>query len=101
MSDQLRPWSEHLPPSVPAEQVDLVAGRSLVDAWTARWRATPQQPTLIDRTFAKDITTMNTMVNLTSVFESLASMRISQIKAKVQQSENALSASRLRFSSSP
>jgi ATP synthase F1 gamma subunit len=36
---------------------------------------------------AKDVTTMTTMVNLTSVFESLASMRISQIKGKVQQSE--------------
>jgi ATP synthase F1 gamma subunit len=36
---------------------------------------------------AKDVTTMGTMVNLTSVFESLASMRISQIKGKVQQSE--------------
>lgn len=36
---------------------------------------------------AKDVSTMATMVNLTSVFESLASMRISQIKGKVQQSE--------------
>ena len=36
---------------------------------------------------AKDVDTMSTMVNLTSVFESLASMRISQIKGKVQQSE--------------
>ncbi len=36
---------------------------------------------------AKDVETMSTMVNLTSVFESLASMRISQIKGKVQQSE--------------
>jgi ATP synthase F1 gamma subunit len=36
---------------------------------------------------AKDVSTMSTMVNLTSVFESLASMRISQIKGKVQQSE--------------
>jgi F-type H+-transporting ATPase subunit gamma len=36
---------------------------------------------------AKDVETMGTMVNLTSVFESLASMRISQIKGKVQQSE--------------
>ncbi|MBA2279189.1 F0F1 ATP synthase subunit gamma [Candidatus Saccharibacteria bacterium] len=36
---------------------------------------------------AKDVATMSTMVNLTSVFESLASMRISQIKGKVQQSE--------------
>lgn len=36
---------------------------------------------------AKDVATMATMVNLTSVFESLASMRISQIKGKVQQSE--------------
>lgn len=36
---------------------------------------------------AKDVDTMATMVNLTSVFESLASMRISQIKGKVQQSE--------------
>ncbi len=35
----------------------------------------------------KDVDTMATMVNLTSVFESLASMRISQIKGKVQQSE--------------
>lgn len=35
----------------------------------------------------KDVETMSTMVNLTSVFESLASMRISQIKGKVQQSE--------------
>lgn len=35
----------------------------------------------------KDVETMGTMVNLTSVFESLASMRISQIKSKVQQSE--------------
>lgn len=35
----------------------------------------------------KDVETMATMVNLTSVFESLASMRISQIKGKVQQSE--------------
>lgn len=35
----------------------------------------------------KDVNTMATMVNLTSVFESLASMRISQIKSKVQQSE--------------
>lgn len=37
---------------------------------------------------AKDVETMATMVNLTSVFESLASMRISQIKGKVQQSQN-------------
>lgn len=36
---------------------------------------------------AKDVETMGTMVNLTGVFESLASMRISQIKGKVQQSE--------------
>ena len=36
---------------------------------------------------AKDVQTMGIMVNLTGVFESLASMRISQIKAKVQQSE--------------
>lgn len=36
---------------------------------------------------AKDVETMSTMVNLTSVFESLASMRISQIKGKVQQSQ--------------
>lgn len=35
----------------------------------------------------KDVDTMATMVNLTSVFESLASMRISQIKGKVQQSQ--------------
>ncbi|MDQ3065353.1 MAG: F0F1 ATP synthase subunit gamma [bacterium] len=35
----------------------------------------------------KDVNTMATMVNLTSVFESLASMRISQIKGKVKQSE--------------
>src|SRR5690606_35613595 len=35
----------------------------------------------------KDVITMGTMVNLTSVFESLASMRISQIKGKDQQSE--------------
>ncbi len=35
----------------------------------------------------KDVDTMMTMVNLTSVFESLASMRISQIKGKVQQSQ--------------
>ncbi len=35
----------------------------------------------------KDVDTMATMVNLTSVFESLASMRISQIKQKVLQSE--------------
>lgn len=35
----------------------------------------------------KDVDTMATMVNLTSVFESLASMRISKIKGKVQQSE--------------
>src|SRR5690606_31797264 len=35
----------------------------------------------------KDVDTMGTMVNLTSVFESLASMRISQIKGKVQQSQ--------------
>lgn len=35
----------------------------------------------------KDVETMATMVNLTSVFESLASMRISQIKGKVQQSQ--------------
>lgn len=35
----------------------------------------------------KDVETMGTMVNLTSVFESLASMRISQIKGKVQQAE--------------
>ncbi len=36
---------------------------------------------------AQDVETMATLVNLTSVFESLASMRISQIKGKVQQSE--------------
>ncbi len=35
----------------------------------------------------QDVDTMATMVNLTSVFESLASMRISQIKKKVEQSE--------------
>lgn len=35
----------------------------------------------------RDVDTMMTMVNLTSVFESLASMRISQIKGKVQQAE--------------
>lgn len=35
----------------------------------------------------QDVDTMATMVNLTSVFESLASMRISQIKGKVQQSQ--------------
>lgn len=35
----------------------------------------------------KDVITMGTMVNLTSVFESLASMRISQIKGQVEQSE--------------
>lgn len=35
----------------------------------------------------RDVDTMATMVNLTSVFESLASMRISQIKKKVEQSE--------------
>ncbi len=35
----------------------------------------------------RDVETMMTMVNLTSVFESLASMRISQIKGKVQQSQ--------------
>lgn len=35
----------------------------------------------------KDVDTMATMVNLTSVFESLASMRISQIKGKVQESQ--------------
>lgn len=34
-----------------------------------------------------DIDTMATMTNLTGVFESLASMRISQIKSKVEQSE--------------
>ncbi|MCA9348126.1 F0F1 ATP synthase subunit gamma, partial [Candidatus Saccharibacteria bacterium] len=35
----------------------------------------------------RDVDTMATMVNLTGVFESLASMRISQIKSKVEQSE--------------
>jgi ATP synthase F1 gamma subunit len=35
----------------------------------------------------KDVTTMGTLVNLTSVFESLASMRIAQVKSQVQQSE--------------
>src|SRR5689334_15326447 len=35
----------------------------------------------------KDVDTMATMANLTGVFESLASMRISQIKRKVEQSQ--------------
>jgi ATP synthase F1 gamma subunit len=35
----------------------------------------------------KDVVTMGTLVNLTSVFESLASMRIAQVKSQVLQSE--------------
>ena len=36
---------------------------------------------------ARDVVTMSTMVNLTNVFESLASMRIAQVKGLVEQSE--------------
>ena len=67
MAAGLRPWSDHLPnvsstddpPNTGAAAgraaaLDLVAGRSLVDAWSAQWRAAPSQPTLVDATAAGD-----------------------------------------------
>ena len=47
---ELLPWSDHLPADVDAATLDLVDGRSLVDAWRARWDEAPGAPALIDGT---------------------------------------------------
>lgn len=53
MTDLL-PWSDHLPPEVDAATLDLVDGRSLVDAWAARWADAPEATALVDATSAGD-----------------------------------------------
>lgn len=45
----LRPWSEHLPPDLPATGAQLAAAGSLVAAWRRRWAATPGQVVLVDQ----------------------------------------------------
>ncbi|MEO5898674.1 MAG: AMP-binding protein [Ilumatobacteraceae bacterium] len=54
MSPRLRPWMDHLPAGTAATGLDLVGGRSLIDAWTTQWRADPGQPTLVDATSTGD-----------------------------------------------
>lgn len=51
---ELLPWSTHLPPQVDAASLDLVAGRSLVDAWRANWEAAPEAAALLDGTSGGD-----------------------------------------------
>jgi malonyl-CoA/methylmalonyl-CoA synthetase len=43
-------WTNHLPPDVDPATLDLVAGRSLIDAWRARWTAAPEATVLVDAT---------------------------------------------------
>ncbi|MFT3851243.1 MAG: AMP-binding protein [Ilumatobacteraceae bacterium] len=47
---ELLPWSDHLPADVDATALDLVAGRSLVDAWVERWAVAPDATALVDAT---------------------------------------------------
>ncbi|MCU1501826.1 MAG: hypothetical protein JWM12_1180 [Ilumatobacteraceae bacterium] len=54
MAAELRPWTAHLPTGRAATRLNLVAGRSLVDAWTAHWRVVPTRPTLVDATSRGD-----------------------------------------------
>jgi len=42
------PWSRHLAPGTPSDEVDLGAGDTLPAAWSARWRAAPNAPVLRD-----------------------------------------------------
>ncbi len=44
----LPPWAAHLPAGLDPAQVDLLAGRSLVEAWTRRWIEDPERPALWD-----------------------------------------------------
>ena len=41
-------WARHLPPGVDAEQVDLLAERSLPTAWATTWAAAPARPVVGD-----------------------------------------------------
>ena len=41
-------WASHLPVTVRPEQVDLLAGGSLVGRWTRLWREYPARPQLQD-----------------------------------------------------
>jgi malonyl-CoA/methylmalonyl-CoA synthetase len=43
-------WAAHLPPGVEPASIDLLAGGTLVAAWTRRFSAEPDRPVLCDRT---------------------------------------------------
>ncbi len=51
---ELLPWSDHLPTGVDPATLDLVAGRSLIDAFRAHWASAPDAPALVDRTSTGD-----------------------------------------------
>ncbi len=51
---ELLPWSDHLPTGVDPATLDLVAGRSLIDAFRSQWTSAPDAPALVDRTSSGD-----------------------------------------------